>query len=109
MEERLQQHRTYLLFLVVILQGFNNEHPNAKRAAIMKKRDWVSSLHLQLLGMRALTCVLPAHVHPLPSVMWALLDIAARGFLQPIASAIYSSGGCTGSDNSSLSLELTDR
>ena len=25
-------------------QGFNNEHPNAKRAAVMKKRDWVSAL-----------------------------------------------------------------
>ncbi len=23
------------------MQGFNNEHPNAKRAAVMKKKDWV--------------------------------------------------------------------
>ena len=23
------------------MQGFNNEHPNAKRAAVMKKKEWV--------------------------------------------------------------------
>jgi hypothetical protein len=27
----------------MLTQGFNNEHPNAKRAAVMKKRDWVNA------------------------------------------------------------------
>ena len=29
--------------MFTFMQGFNNEHPNAKRAAVMKKKDWVRS------------------------------------------------------------------
>ncbi len=40
-----------------LMQGFNNEHPNAKRAAVMKKKDWVrcDTDHAALFPMLART------------------------------------------------------
>lgn len=49
-----QQHTVIVNGFADATQGFNNTHPNAKRAAVMKKKDWVRKLrmHLQFAARR---------------------------------------------------------